>query len=192
LTVEILKSPDDNDWLLARKCALNTVHKETENIPSSELKKKFIASEHSPIRTLRLVWKWIDIPSWVSVHFVRHSKFADHFVQSQRNDRQKEYDRNTAPQNSPVSHIVETNFQEVLAISRVRLCLQASVETRNEWIAFLEELRKTQPELVEMCVPNCVYRAGLCPEVFSKCRYNETEMFRKELEQYSKIFKKEN
>jgi hypothetical protein len=190
LSVKILKSPNDGDWLLARKCALNTVHRDSEEVPSSLLKKKFIASEHSPIRTMQVMWEWFDLKSWVSVHFTRHGKFADDFVQSQRNDRQKEYDRNKAPQDSPVNHIKNTNFQEIISISKVRLCYQASKETREAWIEFLEELRLTQPELVEMCVPTCVYRNGFCSEVFSKCRYNTTDKFKKELELYSKIFQK--
>jgi len=175
LEVRIVNSPTDQDWLNVRNDALFTQRKSTDRVPSSELKKKFLISEHSPIRDLKVVWEWIDIPYYVSVHFSRHHQGVEHFVSSQRNDIQKKYDRRSAPQSSPVNHKCTANTQAILNISRARLCLVASPETTKAWRLFLEELYKYEPELVQLCVKPCVYRNGICPEVFKPCGYNKTE-----------------
>lgn len=184
MEVRIVNSPTDQDWLNVRNDALFTQRKSTDRVPSSELKKKFLISEHSPIRDLKVVWEWIDIPYYVSVHFSRHHQGVEHFVSSQRNDIQKKYDRRSAPQSSPVNHKCTANTQAILNISRARLCLVASPETTKAWRLFLEELYKYEPELVQLCVKPCVYRNGICPEVFKPCGYNKTEHYKKTQEMY--------
>ena len=67
------------------------------------------------------------------------------------------------------------NAQEIIAISKVRLCSKAEAKTREIWRTVVEELRKTEPELAAACVPNCVYR-GFCPE-FKSCGLADTETF---------------
>ena len=103
--VEILKYPTADDWLLCKQCTLNTVGKNTTKLPTDEWKHKLLLSEHSPIRTLNFCIKMI-IPYYVSVHFCRHFTGVTHFVQSQRNDRQNNYDRTKAPQDE------QTHFQQ--------------------------------------------------------------------------------
>ena len=95
--VELLKYPTENDWKWCKTCTLNTIGKKSTTLPTEEWKKTIIESEHSPLREL---WFGIrmEIPYWVSVHFVRHHIGVNHYVQSQRNDRQDKYDRNEAPQ----------------------------------------------------------------------------------------------
>lgn len=137
--------------------------------PSDKFLQKIIASEHSPIRSLQYIWEWTDLPSWVSVHLVRHHVGCTPFVQSQRNDRQDNYDRTAAPQNSPVLHREVANAQSIIDISKRRLCKLAAPETRYAWMLFLKELSLYAPDLVRACVPMCVYRNGLCPEVFKNC-----------------------
>ena len=68
--VEIIKYPNENDWLWVKRCTLNTVGKKLKkntNEVDEEWKKKIIKSEHSPIRELWFGIK-MEIPYWVSVH----------------------------------------------------------------------------------------------------------------------------
>ena len=68
------------------------------------------------------------------------------------------------------------NAQEIINISKERLCNKAEATTRKViWQAVIEELRKTEPELANACVRNCLYR-GFCPEIES-CGYADTETF---------------
>jgi hypothetical protein len=189
--VNLIKYPKDEDWLLTRNLALSTRRESTEKIPSGKLKSKFLASEHSPIRSLEFVWEWVDLPYWTSVHFVRHSIGITHFVSSQRNDVQKQYDRRKAPQDSPVNHTCFANAQSIINVSQARLCFTASTETREAWKLFLRSIENSNPELYKLCVPHCIYRNGICPELFSECRYNKSQAFQKELEEYILNFTKE-
>ncbi len=190
MEVKIIQFPSDQDWLKVKNNALATMGKESEKIPDSVWRIKILASEHSPIRDLIYTWEWQDLPSWVSVHFVRHKIGIEHFVKSQRNDRQSDYDRRKAPQDSPVNHRCTANAQAIINISLKRLCLCASPETREAWQKFLFAIKPLSPELFSLCVPSCVYRNGICPEVFSLGKLTKTEAFRKNLEQYQLLFSK--
>lgn len=169
--VELLKYPTANDWAWVKTCTLNTVGKHTVNQPTDEWKVKLLESEHSPIREL---WFGIrmTIPYWVSVHFVRHHIGVNHYVQSQRNDRQSAYDRNTAPQDEMVSHIMSVNAAELVQMAHKRLCGQASYETRYVMQMIVDEVIKTNPEMESVLVPLCDYRNGKCTE-FNCCGMNE-------------------
>lgn len=129
-------------------------------------------------------------PERDGIRFVRHKIGIEHFVSSQRNDRQNNYDRNTAPQSALVIHECEANAQAIINISRKRLCKQASSETREAWQNFLESIKNIEPELYSVCVPECVYRNGFCPE-FKSCGYNHTEEFEEELKKYIQGFEKQ-
>ena len=63
----------------------------------------------------------------------------------------------------------------IIHISKQRLCNKAEKETKEIWRRVIEELRKTEPELANACVPNCFYR-GFCPEIKS-CGLANTETF---------------
>lgn len=169
--VELIKHPTDDDWAWCRYCTLNTVGKSVTTLPSDEWKRKLVASEHSPLREL---WFGIHmvIPYWVSVHFVRHHVGCNHYVQSQRNDRQNKYDRNKAPQDELVSHVMSINGQQLVYMAHKRLCNQASPETRAVMQQIVDEVIKTNPEFKDDLVPLCEYRGGLCTE-FHPCGYNK-------------------
>lgn len=64
-------------------------------MPSDEWKRRILDAGHSPIRTLMFTVR-MEIPYYVSVHFVRHKVGVEHYVRSQRNDRQSDYDRTKA------------------------------------------------------------------------------------------------
>lgn len=171
MKVEILKHPTEADWEWCKTCTLNTVGKKSVNAPTDEWKRKLIASEHSPLREL---WFGIrmTIPYWVSVHFVRHHIGVNHYVQSQRNDRQDNYDRTQAPQDEMVSHIMSLNAQELVFMAHKRLCHQASPETREVMEEICRQVIELNPEFECYLEPLCSYRNGKCTE-FYPCGYNK-------------------
>ena len=149
--------------------------------PSPRWKKRILLAEHSPVRKLCFNWKWVDLPYWVSVHFVRHKFGIEHFVSTQRTDRTGT-PRDSSRQDAPVMHECFANAQAVMFISRRRLCGQASPETRAAWKLVVDEIAKTEPELASSCVPECVYR-GFCPE-FKPCGFCGTQAWQEAVERY--------
>ena len=129
--------------------------------PSEAFKRRILLAEHSPIRDLIVKWRWKDMPHWVTVHWVRHN--WECFVRTQRSDRTG-VPREKLPQDEPQTFVGEANAQHLIDTWRKRLCYQASPETREYAENFKRELHKTQPELADVLVPNCVYRCG-CPEM---------------------------
>ena len=128
--------------------------------PSRKFKREILISEHSPIRSISIKWKWENIPSWVATHFSRHK--WECFIKTQRTDRTGT-DRNKLPQDAPVIMGGDANTQHLIDMARKRLCRMASMETRH----YMEDLKKAihevEPEIADVLVPNCVYRCG-CPE----------------------------
>ena len=120
--------------------------------------------EHSPSRTQMFWVSMMDIPSFVSVHFVRHAAVGQqHFVRSNRTDRGGE-GNDAVTRNSPVNHRMILNAQHLIDMSRKRLCYQASPETRDIMYLIRAEMKDLDPELRQYMVPNCVYRGGYCCE----------------------------
>ena len=158
-----------NDWKRIKNHCRTTVNKDfTENEPSTEFKRKLLVSEHTPIRLLEVDWSWKNIPSWITVHWVRHKH--EKFVSTQRDDRKEhEISRGEMPQNTPVNMDNYANAQQLIDIFRKRLCYQASPETREYAEDFKIALHVYEPELADVLVPNCIYRNG-CPE-FQTCGY---------------------
>ena len=182
MKVKILS--ESNNWIAIKDAAMTTVGKESGTWPSSKWKRTILLAEHSPIRLLVINWKWTDLLSWVSVHFVRHKFGIEHFVKSQRTDRTG-VDRNTLTQSELISHECSANAQALIFISRKRLCNMAAKETREAWTALKDAVKAFEPELASVMVRECVYRNGLCHEFYS-CGYNKTEAFKIEMDQYIK------
>ena len=175
MIVKIINQSGDV-WRRIADAARTTIGKDAgEGEPSPLWKRRMLLCEHSPIRKLTINWKWFSLRSWVSVHFVRHKFGIEHWVRTQRTDRTG-IDRNALPQGALVEHEAEANAQAIINISRKRLCRMASQETREAWIKFLSELLDVEPELVAVCVPDCIYR-GHCFE-YNSCGYFRTDEFR--------------
>ena len=169
-------------WPKVKRAARTTISKDGEGAyPSDSWKKIILLAEHSPIRKIKFSWKWKNLKSWISVHFVRHKFGIEHWVTTQRSDRTG-VDRDKSPQDTPVSHECEANAQALIFISRRRLCNQASAETRATWKEVKAEVEKKDPVLASVMVPECIYR-GFCPE-FHSCGYVNTEEYRKALNAY--------
>lgn len=164
MKISIIKCPNDNDLMWCKTCTLNTVGKESTKAPTNEWIKKLVEAEHSPIRELWFGIK-MEIPYWVSVHFVRHHIGVNHYVQTQRTDRTGQ-DRNFKYQNEIVSHIMSVNAQELIFMAHKRLCKQASKETREVMQMIVDEVVKVAPYMKDALVPLCVYRNGKCQEMF--------------------------
>lgn len=131
--------------------------------PSWQFKRSILIAEHSPIRDLRVRWRWRDIPSRVATHWSRHK--WECFIRTQRSDRTG-VPRGKLPQEAPVTFTGEANAQSLIDTWRKRLCYQASPETRKYAENFKMALHPFEPELSDVLVPNCVYRGG-CPELES-------------------------
>ncbi len=150
------------EWKDVYDSAMTTVNKDKGH-PSKSWVRKMLIAEHSPIRQFVVKWKWVDLPYWVSVHLVRHNIGIEHYVSTQRPNK----DRSKAPQSFPVSHECVANAQAIINISRKRLCNKAALETREAWKMFLDSLYDVSDDLFMVCVPECIYR-GFCPE-FNTC-----------------------
>ena len=142
--------------------------------------------EHSPMRT-QLFWLTMeDIPTFVSVHCVRHKIGVEHFVRSNRSDRGGD---SKADRDTPVMHSALVNAEAFIAMAKKRLCGQASKETQ----ALMGEIKKAvalvDPVLAAYMVPNCVYRGGLCVEPKPCGKYRVRKYNPVELEDMMEILK---
>jgi len=164
MTVQLLAYPDEKRWLEVKQRALVTVGKTTVTPPTLEWKKKILRARHSPIRHLEFSFYLEEIPSWVSVHLARHVH-AQPYIKSQRNDRQTEYDRNSAPQNAPVCMIYDVNGEELMTIANKRLCNLASPETRELVRMMCNAVLEKCPEFEGLLVPACDYNK-VCHEMY--------------------------
>lgn len=122
-----------------------------------------LRAEHSPIRTVVYWVQMFGIPSFVSVHLVRHHIGIEHFVQSMRDDRGGAGD-DVVTRLTPVNHAMLINAQALINVSRKRLCSKAHRETQMVVRALRGAIRQTElPEVADFMVPECEYR-GECPE----------------------------
>lgn len=169
MEIEILRHPEKEDWERCKMLALNTIGKKYAGAEITDAwKHQILKAEHSPIRTLMFTIR-LTIPYFVSVHLVRHKIGIEHYVQSQRNDRQSSYDREIAPQNAMVSHIMEVNAEQLIFMSHRRLCGMADTTTRYIMTQICREVEKVNPEFKGFLIPMCKYRHE-CPE-FRSCGY---------------------
>jgi thymidylate synthase ThyX len=164
MTVTLFEYPAEKDWLEVKRRALVTAGLDVKNPPDEKWKRDILNARHSPIRRLHFSFLLEDIPSWVSVHLVRHIH-AQPYVKSQRNDRQSAYDRNNAPQSAPVDMIWDMNGEELMVIANKRLCMQASPETRMVVEEMCNQVAEFCPEFKPFLVPMCVYHGGVCHEM---------------------------
>jgi hypothetical protein len=171
-------------WRSVADAARTTIGLESgDKEPTESWKRRMLLAEHSPIRKIIVNWKWWNLPYWVSTHFVRHKFGIEHWVKTQRTDRTG-VDRESIVQGALIDHECEANAQAIINISRKRFCMQASPETRDAWQKFLLELQKVQPELANVCVPDCIYR-GWCYE-YKSCGFHKTPEYQSILDMYRK------
>ena len=154
--VKIEKLTDES--LLRRACA-STMH--SRDAQSSASLKTMYKAEHSPIRT-QLFWiEMTNIPTSVSIHFVRHKIGGEHFVSTNRPDRGGDVGANRI---TPVRHSMLANAQSLISMSHVRLCHKAESSTLQVMKEIRDAMILVDPDLAEAMVPTCVYRNGICCE----------------------------
>lgn len=147
---------------------------EVDHEPSDEFKQKMIKAEHSPLRCLQFTIDFYDIPYYTSVHLCRHVH-AQPFVSTSRPDINGQMKpRDEQKKSDPVNMRLLVNAQEIINISRVRLCSKAEGTTRMLWMKAIRELVKIEPFLANACVPNCLYR-GFCPEI-KPCGFSTSDV----------------
>lgn len=155
-----------------QEAAMNTVNKKWDDGKelTEELFRKYIISEHSPIRAVVLRVTMRDIPYPNSVHFARHVHSIP-YVSTNRPDRTGH--ERTA--NDTCTHIFDVNIQALVDMARKRLCVG---KVDKVTLGYMSDIKKEliamggyYKVLGEMLVPNCVYRSG-CPE-FKSCKLME-------------------
>ena len=183
MKIRITKLTNWNDVL---NSARFTRRKElVDTVPSIKFRRDMVIAEHSPLRCLQFFIDMYDIPYYVSVHFVRHVH-AQPFASTSRPD----IDGNVPPREEQrktdlVNLRLLVNAQEIIHISRLRLCRCAEKETRQVWEAVIKELEYIEPILAKACVPSCIYR-GFCPEL-KCCGYCYTWPWEDERNEYLNI-----
>lgn len=144
--------------------------------PSDTFKHQMVLAEHSPLRLLEFDIRIYDVPYYVMGHLVRHVH-AQPFVSTSRPDiTGSTLTRHDMPQDAPVSLQLSVNAQEIINISKVRLCNKAEHTTRTAWHTVIRKLRQIEPILASACVPQCCYR-GMCPEPHP-CGYWESIQYK--------------
>jgi hypothetical protein len=146
-----------DERLMQRACAI-TIDKDSKATLDS-----IYDCEHSPIRTQMFWIEMKNIPSFVSVHLVRHKFGVEHFVKSLREDRCGKGNE-VETRNSPVNHGMLINAQALINMARKRLCGKASKETLAVMAMIKEKVQEVDPVLAKYLVPECIYRGGVCHE----------------------------
>ena len=162
MKVELLEYPTEKDWMEVKRRALVTIGKTPVTAPTQEWKEAILRARHSPIRYLRFSF-YLEVPYYVSVHLARHVH-AQPYIRSQRNDRQSEYNRNKATQDTMVKMIWDMNAEELLVIANKRLCYKADPVTRRVVQDMCMKVSTECPEFFNVLVPMCKYLHG-CPEI---------------------------
>ena len=154
----IIKDLTDDD-IMRRACDMT---RKPGLKPSTISRAALLRCEHSPVRLIRFWIEFIGIPTFVSVHLVRHKHGVEHFVESNRDDRGggDKVDRLT-----PVNHGIEANAQALINMSRKRLCFNSHRSTVAIWTKLKKRMALVCPGMSAAMVPECVYRNGYCPEL---------------------------
>ena len=175
IKITLRRFPSNIDWARCYNLAIATMGKEWKDdfVPDSEWRRKILKAEHSPIRTLMFTIQIENIPYFSSVHFARHKYGVEPYISTQRNDRQRDYDRHNAPQNAPVTMVLEVNAQELMHMARMRLCTKADKTTRYIMSMICMKVEEFCPEFNGFLIPRCEYLHE-CPEM-KPCGYYQSK-----------------
>lgn len=155
MKIEVEKLTDLD--LMRWACEMTIDHKSLVSLDS------IYKCEHSPMRTQLFKISMCGIPTFVSTHFVRHSKGVVHYVKTQRDDRGGTEDSNRW---TPTNHGMICNAQALINMSRKRLCLNSHHETVAIMRELKDRVREVDNDLAKYMVRECEYRGG-CYELNS-------------------------
>jgi len=147
-----------NEELMRNLCTVTTHNKMESKITTAGI----YNCEHSPIRGMVFKITMEGIPSFVSVHLVRHKIGVEHYVQTMRDDRGAQ---EVANRNTPVDHTMILNAQTLINMAKKRLCYKASKETRDVFNAIVDAVALVDEDLPKYLEPECIYRGGYCHEM---------------------------
>lgn len=172
--MEISVRIKNRDWKSdLTEAAMNTVNKTLDDGRelTPELFRKYLISEHSPVRAVDLRVYLMGIPYASSVHFVRHKIGIEPYVSTNRPDRTKK-ERSI---NDTVNHIFDTNPQGLINMARKRLCVGKVAKETYDIMADLKYYLMCHKDIYmnvfgQCLVPDCIYRGGGCPE-FKSCGF---------------------
>lgn len=121
---------------------------------------------HSPIRAVEYRIYVEDIPSWTSVHLVRHHIGVQPYVKSQRDDRNDDpIPRAKKNQDELISMMFDINANAIINLAKARLCNQASKETK-EVLTSLKNAFLNSGDPYDSCLAN--YMKAPC-QWYGKC-----------------------
>ena len=183
LDIEMTKYPTDADWAEVYHRAMLTVGKDKTIVPSMNFRQKILAARHSPIRYLRFSFELTNIPYWVAcelrthVHDMPYVADFGVYIKTSRNDRQADFDRNAARQDTPVNMIMDINGEQLMILANKRLCNKATAEAREAVTRMCHLAEEKCPEYTGLLVPNCIYHGGICHEMMpcGKCGNDSNE-----------------
>ena len=156
-----------SDWSNVKKAALYTVGKtKVINQPTDEWIYKMLMLEHSPIREYVLHIEVKGVKYWIANHLRTHFIGCNSYIQTSREDRNTQViNRDELPQGSLVNCLFSINAQELINISRKRLCrVNPHKETREFWQQICDKIIEKEPLFKEFLVPDCKYRNGFCAD----------------------------
>lgn len=154
-------------WDNVKKAALYTVGKtKVVNKPTKEWIFKMLQLEHSPIREYIIHIEVKGIKYWIANHLRTHFIGCNSYISTSREDRNdKVENRDELPQGDLVNCLFSINAQELINISRKRLCMiNPHPETRVVWQTIVNEIIKQEPLFEAFLKPECFYRNGYCPD----------------------------
>ena len=138
-----------------------------ENKSSKITLEKIYFCEHSPIQTQVFWIEILGIPTFVSVHLVRHKIGVTHFVESNREDLGG---NGIANRLTPVNHGMFINAQALINMARKRLCFKTHKDTRKVMEAIKNKMENIDPDLSKFMIAECDYRNS-CHELKSCGRF---------------------
>jgi len=156
---DIIVEKITNEELMREACEFTMGNKVKSSISLETMYKV----EHSPMRTQLFIIRMYSIPTFVSVHFVRHSLGITHFVGTNRDDRGggENVDRDT-----PVDHMMLLNAEALVNLSKKRLCFKSHADTTKVMMDIKDGVALWDEDLAKRMVPQCIYRRG-CHELKS-------------------------
>lgn len=164
MKVRLMKYPNREDLNEVKAHALTTMGKTAVSEVTDEWLYKIADAEHSPIR--ELVFKFrMDAPYWVLNELRTHHVGCEMYMQSSRNDRQGDFDRNEAPQGMMRTADFVCNLQSLIDIARKRLCHNATREMQSLVAMMCDEVENRFEWTKGLFVPQCIYRGGWCHEM---------------------------
>lgn len=165
MKVELVGYPQEDDLIWCKECAIGTEGKTLKTPPDEKWLRRIAIAQHSPIRELVYRFVLTDVPYWVLMELCRHHQGCEKYVQSSRNDRQSDFDRNAARQDMPRTMRFSVNLDALINISKKRLCGMATNEMQNLVGLMCREVMRVQPWTRGLFMPACGWQGGECHEM---------------------------